>query len=381
MANPQELLSQLLSVAPTSQQFGPAQENDLSRALGEAEKNSLFYPLTSTKEVLLAGDGKTQTGYRFTHWAFFQLCQALCPGLYRLVMELSGSQRSSDKPRSDYSSDEAVQVVNLLIRRRFGSRLYGRNILRDTKTGIIHGIVGAGYHWLPNKQLHDRCRDLLRNSRKRVLFHEGLLNGRWLMIRYRQQDPLFADDGKIDFFGGMHFSNNEVGVASIKSGAVLLRGNDWSGSLTPTRRVIHSLNRRFEAKLEAMLADTENRLKDAEFYRKKVILLHTHNLMLGMYKTDQEEEKRRDAIIHALTARKLPQSLAKRVLREALRCGSFETARSAESHRGLKTVWASRTQYDLYNAIAREARQLSIGNRELSEQVAYALLMGRINFI
>jgi hypothetical protein len=260
-----------LSVEPEARRFSSTQEDALQRKLREVEQTSVFYPVNSDRELALDQYGRTQLGgSRFTHWAFFQLCQTVSPGLFRLVMDLSGEQRSSEQPRADYSFEEAVAMLNLLIRRRFSTKLYGKNLLRDRETNVIHGIVGANYRWLPNKDLYDRTVATVRSSRAPMCFHEAILNGRWLLLRFRQTRPFFefdVGDFHDAYYGGFHFSNNEVGVAAVRAAAVLLRAETGTAALTPPVRLIHSTRRGFDQRLELLLASVGDRLRSPEFYR------------------------------------------------------------------------------------------------------------------
>lgn len=376
-----------LSVEPDARRFTSGQAGALLQHLQESESSSLFYPITADREVLFDADGRTVAGQsRFTHWAFFQLCQAVSPGLHRLVMDLSGMNRSAEAPRSDYSFSDAVAVLNLMIRRRFSSKLYGHHLLRDRRTNVIHGVVGSNYRWLPNKDLYDRTNTIVRASRRPMQFHEAVLNGRWLMLRFRQTDPFFSVPGpesEDPFYSGFHFSNNEVGLASVRAAAILLRGQDWTASMTPVVRLVHSSGRGFEQKLEMILAGVAERLRDPMFYQQNVlsrllpVLLGLGRDSAGAWRDERSERRRRDDLAHSLTRKKISGSLARRIISSVVAIGSYDGPR-AEMTRTMRSTWATRTVYDLYNAIGREARRLSIGWQEKAEQLAYALLTGRL---
>lgn len=372
-------IRQALAVDPESRRFDNTGQQALVDSLRETERNSAFRPLTSPREVLLDNNGRTLVGgSRFTHWAFFQLCQALSPGLYRLMIELSGSQRTPEQDRNDYSFEEAIQVINMLIRRRFTTKLYGRHLLRDTRTNVIHGVVGSNYRWLPNKDLYDRTVNVVAASRQEMVFHEAILNGRWLMLRFCRRDPFFSvaspAGGADVFYNGFHFSNNEVGLASVRAAAFLWRREGNTTSMTPAVRLVHSAQRGFDQRLELTLSGVADRLKEPEFYSRHVLRLRAATLRLGS-RDERAERRRRDDLSHLLTRRKMNMGLARRVVIGACGYGSYDSPR-AEMTRTQRSTLATRTFFDLYNSMGREARRLTIGAQEQAEQVAYALLVG-----
>jgi hypothetical protein len=100
------------------------------------------------------------------------------------------------------------------------------------------------------------------------------------------------------------------------------------------------------------------------------------SLRLGQ-RDERADRRRRDDLVHLLVRRKLKLADARRIVNRATLTGSFDGARD-DMTRNLRSTWATRTFYDLYNAIGLEARQLSIGSQEQLEQAAYAMLSGRV---
>jgi hypothetical protein len=365
---------------PVTEQFRSHEEVRLKHRLSEIVQASYLYPVNNVRELLLDGQGFTLVGQsRLTTWALFQVCQIICPGLYKLINELAGGYVSDKHPRSDYSFAEAVDIYNRVVGQRFLSRLFGRQLMRSNQTNLIEGVVGSRYRWLSNFDLYENTRGVLDQERKPPVFCEATLHGRWMLLRYYNPRTLCVADGPRGehdrFVSGYHFSNNEVGHASIKAAAMLIREMGRTASLSPSlgHGKVRHLGQRFTERLKRLLSGVIGRLEEAEAYRSHVLALQATSLRLG---DEANEAKRRDDLVHQLVRRKLTNGLAEAVIRNVMNQDSYNreipVAHVAQYNR------SSRTAYDLYNAIGRIAKTMPINVREQLEQAAYALLVGKL---
>jgi hypothetical protein len=374
-----------LAIIPESSYFPASREEEFITALGDQDRYTVCQPLSSLREVALDGQGRTvHNGEQLTTLALYQICQVACPGMYQFVNELSGVNRLDDTIREDYSLSEALTIYNQVIRRRFQTRLQGRQVVRHTKDKLVAGVVGPKYRRLPNKVLYDGIKQLLSSSQKPPLFYEAVLNGWWLLLRYYKPKSMFVVDGPMGerdrFFQGYHFSNNEVGEAAVKAAAFVLRDSGRTAALCPSSsggRVIHT-GGTFNERLRRVLFGVKDRLGEPDVYRNRVLALLSTNLQLGNGQAEPGE-RREEELVHRLVRRDLRHTVAKDVVSSLLVQGSYDDHPVPE---GIARVGRqTRTAYDLFTALGRVAKRLSISGREQAEQVAYALLVGKFRVV
>lgn len=373
-----------LAIEPESQEFGPTDWDNFCKAVEEQDRVSIFYPVRSEEEVLLDDDARTVTGgYRYSLPAFFQVCAAICPGLYRFVVELAGDHRRHDQLRSDYSFDAAREIFNDTVRRRFRSRLIGHQFLRNTKQQTVDGVVGASYRWIPNRTLCELSAESMSRIEGHPQFLEGRLNGRWMLMRYYKQSKLFeidGDYGRDRFIRGYHISNNEIGVAAIRAGSLIVRERGRTSAMIPATfgKVKHLGNALHERIRHLMVNLEAQRLDDADYYQTQMEKLVGTSLGFGQGDRRQAVDPQRDEIVSILTRRKLTtRGAANRVVSDAIYKGSYEADEVRVDHLSQGQA-RRRNGFDLYNAIGRFAKKSSISVRERAEQIAHSLLVGRI---
>jgi hypothetical protein len=361
------------------QRFRSSEEERLRDFLKETDKNTVCYPVSDVKEVTLNGRACTLSGgRRLTSWALYQVCGAVCPGLFRFINELSGSERTADEPRHDFSFDEAVDVYNRVVARRFDTRVSGHRLLVNTRSGLIEGLIGQKYQRLPNCELYERTKVVLAQLPKSPSFYEAILYGRWLLLRYynpRTFTVITGPDGERDrYLTGYHFSNNEVGEAAARAAAFLLRDSGRTVCLCPsTIGKVKHLGMKFEERLRRLLDGVLHQLHGPDYYRDRLIGLRDKSL--GLTGKPEEDVKRMEDLIQQLVRRQLSLSVARSVVNGAADLGSYEE-REVPDH--LKPL-PSRNVYDLFNALGREAKRAAINIRERIEQIAYAILTGRVS--
>lgn len=372
-------MAKILAVAAPLLHYNSTQEKALAARLEELDAHSVLYPLTSLHEVTFDAQGRSLAGgYRLTTWSFFQLCAILAPGLYKCLQDLVGINRKPGADLADFSLLDALDFLNKLTKRRFQNRLCGHQILRDTKAGLIEGIVGGKYRWLPNRQVYLRSKELVTQGKSPVAFYEAYLYGRGLLLRYYNQKPYFkvALSGGVDrFFCGYHFSNNEVGQAALRSAGLLLREKWRTAALTQLSTVYH-VGADFPKAVDEVFAKSGQHLLSAEEYKKGVLRLESSKLGLATRSVEQKQA-RIQQLAATLSKRGLNPRMALRVIESALGRGSFDEEKMPLDLLSEKD-WAARSVYDIYNAVGRENRKASIAVREAYDHLAYRLLTGKI---
>ena len=372
-----------LWVEPPAQHFTHDQEADLKKVL-ELDRKLILSPLNGYQDLLLDNEAciqATHSKYRLTRWALFQLCQLLCPSMYGFVTDLAGVEREKDSNREDYSFETAVKTINYMVKLRFHSKLQNRVALVDTIRQTIDGFVSSAYRWLPNYELYDRTNEAM-SACSDCVFLEAQLVGRWTLIRYIHTAPhlrVVSDAGIADpFFIGYHFSNNEVGKASVRAANMLYRKFSKSAAISAVNvneTTLRHTGLKFEARFNDMIRNLFNRPMDAAKHAESIQRMQT--LMLGLGSRNvRSEEKAMDELAAKVARRGLPVNVAQTAVTNAAYQGSYDEV-------PIEPVLfrpKDRSVYDLYNALGRCARSLPINLREQSEQVAFSILMGKINF-
>lgn len=375
-----------LWIEQPSLHFKHDQEDQLKKTL-DLDRHLILSPINLPQDVVLDVEanvgmtfGSGAKKYKLTRWAFFQLCQLVCPSLYGFITDLAGVHRDKDSQREDYSFSEALEILNRTIRRRFHNRIRGKVALIDMARNTIDGFVSASYKWLPNYELYDRTNAAMDQA-KDAAFLEAILVGRWMLIRYVEKKPFlsFEHDG-IDerFFSGFHFSNNEVGRASVKAATMLYRKFSKSASISPIsgrdEHVRHA-GMKFEVRFEQLVRSLFSKSFEAAKCLANIGMLQDIHLGLGN-KSARHEEKRLDDIASRLVRKGVPLTIAKSVVANMARQGSYDE----QPVEPILYRPKERTAYDLYNALGRCAVTLPINHRERAEQTAHAILLGKVAF-
>lgn len=376
-------MAKQLATDPESLIYNHAQEATLKEQLVGLDRSAVLYPISSIKDVTLDSDAKLFVAgdkYTLTSWALYQICQWICPSLHGFVVEMSGMNRLPDEDRGDYSFDEALSIFNSVVRRRFRTRLCGKNLLRNAQTKTIDGVISSGYKWLSNLELYERSKAAMTTTAPSAVFFEAVLNGRWLMLRYVHTKPVLTtclvDDKEEKFYTGYHFSNNEVGRAAVRAASFLYRKWGHTFAISPTKQKATHLRHQgkgFSDRLDTMIKSVMNRFGSDVYYFEQLKQLEVASLGLGN-KDSKVEVRRAEDIVATLAQYKLPAGIGRKAL------GSVMTQASYEDGPEVLFRPVDRSVYDLYNALGRTAKDLPIGQREVTEQVAYQILIGKIKF-
>ncbi len=372
-----------LYVDPPLVSFAAADKRQFLDALTAQDKHTVMAPLDTVEQLLLTPDCRTQRGgLRFSGIAFRQLCRTACPGLSNVVTDVAGlRRRKDDSDRGRFSLADAVVLLNTVVRRRFRTDLEGLQTVRDTRTGVVEGVVGRNYRRLANQELYQRSDEVLKTYRLPVEFHGANLYGRHLVLHYRDRAPLFSVEAPRQsedvFYGGFYFSNSEIGDGSVRATTSLVRtpaGTKALGFFGRSGRLIHA-GKDFSRRFEMLLNNVAERRPDVGRLRAGVVRLMAHRLGFGG--TEDDDEKRFVDLTHVLEAKRLTKSLAKRITRGVLLQSSFDKSPVADVKYVQRSVWATRTAYDLFNSMIRVAPSLPITLQERVEQLAYSMLTGR----
>lgn len=379
---------QELSVNPPVRRFTMSQEAAFVQELEELDRHSVMWQMTRPEDIQL--NAQAEIGpqkFRLTTLALYQLCQNVCPGLYGFVRELSGVHRKIEEARGDYSFGESIDTINRVVRRRFDSRLHGKVLLRNTKHNTIDGVLSPGYKWLSNLRLYEMTKEAMKQCNPEPTFWEAQLSGRWLLLRFCNLQPYFQFDlpglnvGGIEqipvtierFYVGYHFSNDELGRATVRGAHYLLRKNGHTAALASLDlkgRVRHS-GAGFEERLGQLLARTVDRLPDPDLYKAATVALTDQSLGLG-HKLQRDESRARQRLAEKLARKELPITVTKKIVVSLCSNPSFLTPDVVEFRN------TDRTRFDLYAAMGREAKTLPIRLRESVEHLAYDLLFNKI---
>jgi hypothetical protein len=372
-----------LWVEPATVHFDHKQESQLVATLESMDRGLLMLPINTADDVRLDIDGSlTISGikYRLTRWALLQLCLLACSGLYNFVEELAGVHRTSDSPREEYSFDEAVDILNKVLQRRYRTRLSGKVAILNTAQKTIDGYVSTAYKLMPNRELYSRAKEATHQSAN-IRFLEATLTGRWLLVRFVDTTPCLSfQHGEIEerFFSGYHFSNNEVGKASLAVAHLFYRKFSKSASIytvgNNTGQLRHS-GTKFADKFTALIHNVMSHPLRVEECRKGIERMQS--TMLGLGHRDKQIENKRLASVAARLARKdVHASVARAIVSQLTRQGSYDEMPTeiALFRRSDRSV------YDLYTAMGRHATTLPINHREQAEKAAHSVLRDEISF-
>lgn len=370
-----------LFVEQKSFRFRHTEEDKLKKQLELIDSKTILHPVRNPKDAYFDSDANVticNEKYRMTRWALYQLCKQVCSGLYLYLQDYSGQNSSGKHTREAFSFDEALSVLNKTVQRRFRSHLEGHMFLRNLQDRTIDAVVGSSYRWVSNLEIYSRVRELVSQSFPPSDFAEASLYGRWLLLRYLQQDPFLTIPcellGEERFYTGFHFSNNEVGKASVKANNTVVRKFGLTSAIVKPEKnaLAFHVGSNMTIKLDKMFGSLSNKPTVNELAtnlnKLETTFLHTDSV------DPKIQAKTTDEIASKLARYKIPWNVAKSIVVSMLYRGSYDKEQVPLFHP------IDRTVYDLYNALGREAKRLPINLRELLENAAYSVLVGKIHF-
>lgn len=364
-----------IATSPKIYLFNETEDKALQEFLADVDRHTMILPINSPADLILDSECRTVRGYRYTTIALNQLCRALASGLAYLLPDVAGMYRKPNSDPRDYSLETSTEFLAKLIRLRFNRHLQTLQLVCNTQTKLIDGIVGVRYRYLSNNDFNQRAALTVR-ERRSSSFVEGGLYGRHLYLRYKWPDTTFEVQEGDTYAMGIHFANSEIGGSAVRAAISLIRSNgecalgQFSGN--SGGRVIHS-GADFEKRLSGLLGNIFIKMKRKEVYKELFDKLQGHNLQLSSL----GDQRRLHRLSVSLGRKKLTQAFTRRVISSALAKGSSGEDRLAdELPEDVALIIKQRTVYDLFTALMREARTLPLGHREQAEHVAYSLVMG-----
>lgn len=373
-----------------------AGEKELVALLTKQSETSL-YPIVKISDVLLDSSGLIQAKYRLTNTALAQLCSILAPGLLHVVQNLIGERRRDQTFSGEaYSVEYAIDILNRMIRARSGLLEDRAQLVIDRRNNQIEGVVGPRYHFIGNLALYRQVRDQLANSGlPPTSFYEAALSGRRLQLRFRIRQPAFmldTPDGRSEpFYGGLHYSNSELGNCCVKGSCVLIRQSSNTVSMAAydkKSRVKHLRGGRFEQRFQDLFETTAARA--SKIPNLKSHMKRAKQVTLNLGDSPDKCLKRCAELEQILQGMGASASAAKDAVMRAVLFGSYRgqsVPGISPEGQGLGRLGpetmrtlSSRVVFDAYNALGALARKFSLDQQEAVEQAAYRVLTERNHF-
>jgi hypothetical protein len=308
-----------------------------------------------------------------------QLCSKLAPGTSQMIADVSGL-RSTSRDSTLFDVGLGLRTMNDLIRLRYAS-IDGYGLVIDRERKTIEGLIGRKYEFFPNKDLHCRVNEFLDDAGVETTFCEAELSGRRMLLRYKNNDPLFEIPHEKrtnePFFGGFHFDNSEVGDCSVRASTMVVRqwcDNKAIGSFLEGGKIAHVKGKKFEEKLQMLFERIQKKSYEATFLKANVIEMMDCNLGFGV--DEDSHDQRVENVVKQLNRKGFTKEFARSIVDRTLVFGSYR-ADVVQQGRMPYELYASRTAYDLFNAITHEAKRKPIDIREHAEQLGYQMLLGK----
>lgn len=362
--------------------FGPGGQEAFLQALAVSEGSQTSSLIRREEDVLLTRKGRTVSGERYSRYGLASVCSALGPFLWDFLREWDGADKKLETTRDQYSPEEAIQIFNTVVRRRFKSRLLGKSFVK--RSGLIQRVASGPSTGRLALPLFSGVSESVEKYAKTLVFFEGLVAGDQASAKWRRITPYFslkAPDGWDDhWYEGYCFRNSASKVRGTAVHGVVCRERDWSSFLTDS---LKGLPVRIEDRYAALAQSvgTRNephpRLASAKDLHACMLRLRETRLGLGL-KDDEAETKARLQLCTVLFGRECGHKAIRAALAFALRYGSYDdVGASIEASPAIRfrSVSATRTLYDMCNAMAREAKLLSHAAQMMFERRLYQICL------
>ena len=365
--------SRILAVEPELFCFNRQEIGAFEDHLNEIEKNSASHDINSVDQILMAGDGTLFDGYKPTSYALYQLTRYACPGLYKLLVELTQSGFEDNRLA-------AVGIYNQVIRLYYKHNFIGRRLLYNKKSKIIDAVVSADYASFSNVKLWTQTAATMSALQSKTKFLEATMCGRWLNLRFYTKGVLFKLPGTNErFFSGYYFSNHEGGLSALKGTNMLIRAEDKLCFIEQSRykNSINHIGSNVQKKFDELLDTVTAFNFDVTDCQSGVINSMQTSLGLGLL-NQEEEEKREYSLSRQMQRWKISYRLTEKVVANVL-VQSYKDTTPTPLIKITREELQSRSLFDLALSLAREAkRSESIAAREDLERVAFLVLTGRL---
>jgi len=240
---------------------------------------------------------------------------------------------------------------------------------------LIDGLIGARHATADSALLYSEIVDAMKTARYPSVFQAAIVVGRRMSAWYRSKDPVFSvkvNGEPQPFWVGTYFCNGDATQKSLKATTTLF--NRFGGCLAKfdrKGREIH-LGKDFFQRASRMFVYVAQKELPISRYRESIGRLV--DTSLEMSGSGDDRERRIEFVAARLSP--LPSRLAVDIVRQAVNVGCDLEPRPEITL--TKTVFSTRSQYDLFCSLLRVARTMGMERRETIERIAYDLMLGRI---
>jgi len=351
-----------------------------ARAEFDASQASQFYvhavnvdtttynaPIEYAADVELQLDGRLRSdNSMLSLLAIKQLCTLLAAGLWTYVSDVGGILRRAGRSEPMLDPSLAVNAINKTLKLRFHmpKGIRGRQLIRNTATRTVDGIVGNKYKYLPHGRLYEVVDDFLTAINPPINFHAARLDGRRLAMVFLRDEP-FMEYAGCSFRSGYYFSNSEVGECSVSASAAIYAAEcRCLAAFTKLPHTGKTFAKRLRKKLGGVINATP--AVDADALHSNLaapldIIAH-HRIAPKPYRT----------LLNKLIALGLESELASLAISKAI-----FGADTTELQQNIN-ISRQPTCYDLFTWLIRLAKPLHIPDRAAVERVAFKLLLGEV---
>lgn len=370
-----------LYAKPGRQQFTANQSRELAEYLQTLDQRTSVRSLNDVEELHLNENGQTlRDEYRFSSHAFRQAAQIVCPGLSKMLPDISGTVQLKDERDRLVDGRCAVRIWNDLVDLRFP--LFERyRIIRNDHDRTIEGFVGQKHQYLENLWLYHEVSDLIAHTHPTVTMYAATMNGRRFSIWFRSSIPMFTlavDEQLWPFYSGYYFTNGEATGTSVRGTLAVFtpKGVCLGAYRRFGKRVTH-IGRDFMSRLGEMFSSVLQGEVPVDKLRAGADALLTRSLGFPLDSNKEQRKERSKKISHSLGLLGVQKNLAVEIVEKALAAGRHH-GMDTQSWSQVNQLYASRTLLDLLVPLLWVARKVDIVRREKLEQAAFEILTGRL---
>lgn len=373
--------SNALTVIPDTQHFDIQREQSFVQALKRADEATKIEPIRAPAQIYLDEQAHIRGGYRFTSDALMQLCSNIAPGLWKLMLNISGIRRRLNDTDDVCSVAAACDIFNTCVRVRFkiGVGFSNSNLIINTREKIVEGVVGQNYQYFPNFELYHQTNSVVQSLPGQNRFEEAHLAGRRMFLFYKNHAGTITApwDESETFQRGSYFANSEAGECSVRALGVLYRNQTGHRCLIPSDRGMRQVHagKDFGKKIEKLLRDALVGAISSDTIRRQLDDIRQRPLGFGPGGTEERNE-RIAHIVAALASRKL---MNREAIKVAVRWATFVGAHGDTFPSKVRAQdLEHRNEFDLFCSIMRQAEELLIDRRETAERLSSEILMNNV---
>jgi hypothetical protein len=355
--------------------FAAHQFEDLRAYLVRRSENTDTIPISDVEQLLMSGDGRlTESGYRFNVLGFQSLASGVSRGLSSLFSDLTGQSGPPQANDVEYSPSAAISVYNTTVRARIDA-LRERSLLVNHQERVVEGFLGLSHRRLDNSVFLDIVANEIRDKQPQARFYRAELVGRELRLFYVDPDTQRKDiysDSRHTIVAGWSFDNCEDRGKAVNAGACLLTR---FGVALEKPGGISRLNH-VGADIIGRTTLLVGRAAAREIDMVSVLAQIARLQGVSLEFVDEPDKFEAAAVkwIALLSQLGVRRDDAKIIVRNAAMVGAdCEPRDPVEVY--TRTVFASRTAYDLFCSILRFARNEPPNTRNQMQQVAMRLLL------